>query len=186
MIRRYTLPEMGSIGEEGVIRPPPRKPRRPERAVAWLSINDHYEYTAMKLGISRSGEQKMLSLSEMDAHCGGVYRMSFEALDLAGLLHWSELWKASEMGYEMARRLERRAIECGANPDDWWGSLKVIPIGNRPTIERFNVETMAWQPVGRADVFLQTAFAGEGVLQVAATGSGLVVPTGAFRPGASW
>lgn len=187
LLYHYTIGiKIPAILDTGVILTSPRKPTRPERAVAWLSSNDSYERTAMKMAMEPNGTYRMLSLSEMDAHAGGVWRIVFDSADIRiPISPWVDIWKSSRMGFAMARRLERRATECGANPHDWWGSLKVIPL-DRFGLQVLDVASMCWADVSPMDALWRTAGAGEGVLQASADEFGGFVPNGAFQAGAAW
>jgi hypothetical protein len=56
-------------------------------------------------------------------------------MQMASLLPWRELRKASHMNRNTARLLEKVGRRQGANPDQWFGSLNQISLDDIPAIE---------------------------------------------------
>lgn len=121
----YTLGnKVASIFESGVIRTSPRQPRFPEKPIAWLSANDEYEKTALKMGITGGGESRMLSIDEMALNGQGIFRFVFDTEEVKQeILHWPLLKVRSKAKPKINKRLLERAKSVNVDPMQWYGTL---------------------------------------------------------------
>ena len=112
-----------------------------EKAVAWVSSNEHWENTATKMVGTATGETKKLTFDEQVSNFGCA-RIEVKG---AGLQTWGKLKHTAKMDIRMAVSLEKTGKEQGADPNEWFGSLKPIMRKDWLSIEVFN--DGAWKKV---------------------------------------
>lgn len=134
----YTIGiKLESIFFSGVIRTSPQQPRYPEKPIAWLSSNEVYEKTALKIGMTAGGESQMMTLEQMDLNGQGLYRFVFDTDKVEEeILHWPLLKTRSKAKPKVNKRLLERAKLAGVDPMQWYGTLdQELPI-NTATLEK--------------------------------------------------
>jgi len=97
-----------------------------EKAIAWVSSNQHWEQTASKGMTDFKGNNRWLTFEEQLDNFGCA-RIQIEP---DCLIPWRKLKHLSKMHPLLANSLEDIGYEKGANPSDWYGSLSPIGIND--------------------------------------------------------
>jgi len=105
-----------------------------QKPVAWVSTNPHFEQTALKDIYDKTGSITQLTF-EQQAHMFGCAR--FEIKPTYKLYNWTKLAKRARIRVDMVRGLEEVGRKMGANPNEWYGSLKPIPIEQWIRLEQY-------------------------------------------------
>lgn len=95
-----------------------------EKAVAWVSSNEHWEPTATKMIFNNFGKPIKLTFEEQ-LEKFGCARIEIEP---RGIYTWAKLKHTANMDKNMTYRMEQTGIEQGGRPSDWFGSLYPITI----------------------------------------------------------
>jgi hypothetical protein len=106
-----------------------------DRPIAWFSANQDWEETARR-NLNVNGVRKPLNRIETEKHGKGLYRIGVHP-DEANLKPWIRLKRHARLAPSSVYLLEDTAKELGANPFDWWGSLKPVSSEHWVRIEHF-------------------------------------------------
>ena len=116
-----------------------------EAPVLWFSQNPIWEPTACKGMIDAQGNNRTLSRHETREYGGGLVRFGFPARQL---LPWKRLRVAANIRKHTRIGLERAGRMMLANPDEWMGLLKPIPVSDL-VVDVLEGE-WSWERVGHA------------------------------------
>jgi len=110
------------IYESGVLRPTDVYIEKHEIPVLWFSTNTYWEPTSAKglLDVARP-----LSMQENAEFGEGLYRFGMPA---SKLVRWPEIGKRAGIKAWIRNGLMRAGREQGAEPSQWYGTTKEIPI----------------------------------------------------------
>lgn len=97
--------------------------KKREKPCAWVSTNPHWENTATKLAVDEDGNKILLTFKEQleEFGCGRIQVKPF-----VGLTNWGKLKYIAKMNLQYAKSMEQVGFDRGANPKEWFGSLKPI------------------------------------------------------------
>lgn len=146
-----------------------------EKPVLWFSANPRWEPTANK-PMSQDGGKTFFrpQLRELQ-EAVGIYRFRLDArakarLEAAGVrVHqWSKLQTLARYDARAVADMVQRALQFGATPSLWWGSLEPVPLllDDEPllTLEVREIaaagETEGWKPVSLDDAVREFAARG--------------------------
>ncbi|MDA9344085.1 hypothetical protein N9R06_03225 [Algibacter sp.] len=107
---------------------------RKTKPIAWVSAHEHFEPSALK-GYVTYLEQRTLTFKEQFEGFGCV---RIEILPHSNLHTWAKLYHSANYEDGTYRSLTDAGIDAGANPDDWYGSLKPIPAKYFIKVEMFD------------------------------------------------
>ncbi len=93
-----------------------------EKPVTWVSTNPQWENTATKIVFTITGESKHLTFEEQ-VKMLGCARIEVKNI---GLNTWAKLIHKANMDKRAAKGFEETGKMKGANPNEWYGSLKPI------------------------------------------------------------
>jgi hypothetical protein len=111
------------------------------RPLVWFSLNRFWENTANKGAIDpKTGERIRLSMRQTRAAGGGLVRFG---IDACKLLRDDVLWQRARIEDDVRNALVEEAVQQGADPSDWCGSIKPVPV-DRLVIESLN-DSLQWQ-----------------------------------------
>ena len=114
-----------------------------EQPAIWCSSNQKWEPTANKLLRNADGTVVRLDQAQTREMGGGLIRFGIKRQKL---LPWFALLKAARIPKATVRSLEQAGIKQGANPLDWWGSLKPVSLDVCEAIEVMN-QNGEWERV---------------------------------------
>lgn len=115
-----------------------------ERPVAWFSSNQFFEPTALKAVVSaQTGVIRSLDLRGQHELGGGTYRFGTHDPEAVGLIPWPTLAAKARISGRMRQELEHEGRRVGADPADWWGSLKPVPI-SKLIWQRLTPDLVSW------------------------------------------
>ena len=112
-----------------------------EKAVAWVSLDPHWENTATKVLYNERGEGKRITF-EQQLEIIGCARIQVRNI---GLHTWGKLKYKAKMNFQKAKEMEQLGVELGAKTTDWYGSLKPITRKDWLSIEMY--EEGIWKKV---------------------------------------
>lgn len=145
--------KINSILNDGFLKLTPDAVQAPEMPCCWFSSNDIYEGTARKIGINHRGQQILLTVEQMHATCQGVYRFTFNDMEIpTEVFHWNELKHKLKMSPETISMLERNAVFMGGNKHEWFGTTERVSICNSE-LQMLDVETLQWKSVSTKSIF---------------------------------
>jgi hypothetical protein len=93
-----------------------------EKPVAWVSTNPNWEHTATKRRSLPNGSVQQLTFIQQLASFGCA-RIE---ISLIGLETFAKLKHLANISLRESGFMEQRGISLGANPKEWYGSLKPI------------------------------------------------------------
>lgn len=105
-----------------------------EKAVAWVSSNSHWENTATKMAQESKGNLRFLTF-EQQVEMFGCARIEIRPFNR--IHNWYEITKYANMRTEIIKVLEKTGLERGGNPNEWYSSLKPIPMEQWIKVEQF-------------------------------------------------
>ncbi|WP_282055682.1 hypothetical protein [Maribacter luteus] len=94
-----------------------------EKAVAWVSTNEHWEHTATKMVVDKNGMNPVSLTFEQQLQTFGCTRIQVKN---KGLQTWAKLKHTARMDLNTAALMEVSGIKNGGHPSEWFGSLKPI------------------------------------------------------------
>jgi hypothetical protein len=106
-----------------------------EKPVLWFSKNQKWEPTANKICLSPDGKMIPLDQNGTANEGNGLVRFG---LKKKNVLHWPALIKAARISKTTVQSLEAAGVKQGANPSDWYGSLKSVQVDTCDAIEVMN------------------------------------------------
>ena len=143
----YTTGEKFSrIIADGFLRPSTIGVVAPEKPILWFSVNQTWEPTATKPLGRPDGSIQLLTMEECRDYGGGLCRFG---IDSKSLIRWPELGKKAKIAPTLARGLCETAKTQGANPLDWFGTIKKVPVSRIARIDVMD-ENGAWIVVREA------------------------------------
>ena len=101
-----------------------------EKPAVWLSSNPEFEMTASRM--TANGE--ILPYNQK----GGPAAIRIEVKPNPKCVTWAKYKHVGGISQEMAQALERKGKQQGANPEQWYASLRVIPAKLWINIELFD------------------------------------------------
>ena len=99
-----------------------------EIGALWLSSNQFWERTVRKGGAA--------TMQENYRRYGGLIRFGFEPAE--DLLPWVEFRRVSGMPAELARSMVKTGKKFGADPNEWYASLKPLPHDRWAAVEAWD------------------------------------------------
>lgn len=96
-----------------------------EKPCAWVSTNPHWENTATKAETDGNGNYYELTFNEQLEKYGCT---RIQEKPFVGLINWGKLKHIAKMNLQFAKGMEEVGLNKGANPKEWFGSLKPIAI----------------------------------------------------------
>ena len=114
-----------------------------ERPTVWFSLNAYWELTANKNWTGADGTRRTLTMLETHERRGGLAGIGVAAETAPH--DWNAMKELSGMSSKMAQGLYRWAIDCGAQPGEWRGTLEPVPRSKWMAAEVFN--GVAWVSV---------------------------------------
>ena len=107
-----------------------------EKPAVWLSSNPEFELTASRM--NANGEVLPYNLK------GGPAAIRIEVNPNPKCITWAKYKHVGGISPEMAQAVERLGKQQGANPEQWYACLKMIPAKLWINIEIFDIETGVW------------------------------------------
>lgn len=105
-----------------------------EKAVAWISTNPDWENTATKNIADSTGKIRSLTFQEQVDFCGCA---RIQIKPTYKLHEWKKITKLANIQFNVVNQLEIKGRRMGGKPNEWYGSLKPIPIDEWVKIEIF-------------------------------------------------
>lgn len=130
------------IATTGFLMPAATAVEPPEKPILWFSVNQYWELTANKGWEFPDGTIRTLTMQETFEKARGLVRFGSP---LRLLRSGEALRKEARMKSAMWLMLATEGKRQGANPADWWGTTKPLPIDGM-AVEVMNRE-WAWEPV---------------------------------------
>lgn len=96
-----------------------------ERNILWFSKNNFFEPTAQKAFINQDGKNVSLGIMGNYKLGGGLIRFGYPVVKLT---EYKKLCRQAGIQPDVLAALEKVAIEDGAKPSDWLGTLKRIKV----------------------------------------------------------
>jgi len=134
-IYHYTsLIHLENIVQDGYLKTSGADKRFGIKPAIWFSKNTRWEPTATKMAFSGT---ELIDLTE-EEQLNTIGMVRFGIPFTAELISWRKYRHVGKINPLLHTSLERIGKEKGANPDDWYWSLKNIPISICTCIEQFD------------------------------------------------
>lgn len=117
------------VAQDGVIRPSTAFLKPPEQPVVWFSTHPYFEPTACKMDENR----QQLSMEETMRRGGGLVRLG---VPTSWLVQWPDVAERAKIPELLRQGLEQSAEDMGADPAQWWGTARPVPV------DRCHIEIM--------------------------------------------
>lgn len=117
--------KMAAIQAAGMLLPTAELIAPKERPCLWFSLNQEFEPTALKLiATSTSIHRPPLAWWRKNAQ---LFRFGLDSKD-ARLIPWPHVAKKARIPAKAVSHMLAVAVECGARPLDWHGTLEPVPL----------------------------------------------------------
>ena len=139
----YTTPgHLERILQDGEIKLATASAPRGTKPVAWVSANEHFEITALKkyTNVDNAGNYGSSGCYTFQEQLDEVGLVRIEVKHYSNLHTWGKLKYSAKYDEQTYYALERGGLNVGANPNEWYGSIKPIPAKYFIKIEIYDVD----------------------------------------------